>query len=436
MLRGNAKPRGGGLPGKARRSFGGPGRVNRDAERTNGEDCHTMVTTTATACPSLGRGPFSGGGGRRVCFPGIGSYVRSEALGAVRISPEPGEQLRADPHVAGPACAGRRPRVAALLANTHRARVARFSRANSFHVRVSDTVSPQPRRQRVFSFGNACAFGPFKGSQRHFLVALAYCAWSFERHTARKETMQTTWQFCAIGVGSRVSSARPSVASYLGLSGLFYFYFFGFKKFLSGLIQSREVSLSRKLRPRARASEGRDFFLQAASDTGEGEAAFRNSALVPLAPSAVGWMFVSRPPLLLTPGSRCDAVRSLREVAGPQLGPSRMDSCPDNERQESRVLSRQVRSQQCIKQKGAVTRPQARWHPDLKLPASRAVRSKFRWFARRPVCVPRRGRRRRLRTGSGALPCGKPACPDRSFRCLAVGASGTLPPRAQRCRRL
>lgn len=248
--------------------------------------------------------------------------------------------------------------------------------------------------------------------------------------------MQTTWQFCAIGVGSRVSSARPSVASYLGLSGLFYFYFVGFKKFLSGLIQSREVSLSRKLRPRARASEGRDFFLQAASDTGEGEAAFRNSALVPLAPIAVGWMFVSRPPLLLTPGSRCDAVRSLREVAGPQLGPSRMDSCPDNERRESRVLSRQVRSQQCIKQKGAVTRPQARWHPDLKLPASRAVRSKFRWFARRPVCVPRRGRRRWLRTGSGALPCGKPACPDRSFRCLAVGASGTLPPRAQRCRRL
>lgn len=223
----------------------------------------------------------------------------------------------------------------------------------------------------------------------------------------------------------------------LGSLGFFIFiFFFGFKKFLSGLIQSREVSLSRKLRPRARASEGRDFFLQAASDTGEGEAAFRNSALVPLAPIAVGWMFVSRPPLLLTPGSRCDAVRSLREVAGPQLGPSRMDSCPDNERRESRVLSRQVRSQQCIKQKGAVTRPQARWHPDLKLPASRAVRSKFRWFARRPVCVPRRGRRRRLRTGSGALPCGKPACPDRSFRCLAVGASGTLPPRAQRCRRL
>lgn len=62
MLRGNAKPRGGGLPGKARRSFGGPGRVNRDAERTNGEDCHTMVTMTATACPSLGRGPFSRGG--------------------------------------------------------------------------------------------------------------------------------------------------------------------------------------------------------------------------------------------------------------------------------------------------------------------------------------------------------------------------------------
>lgn len=271
----------------------------------------------------------------------------------MRISPEPGEQLRADPHAAGPACAGRRPRVAALLANTHRARVARFSRVNSFHVRVSDTVSPQPRRQRVFSFGNVCAFGPFKGAQRHFLVALAYCAWSFERHTARKETMQTTWQFCAIGVGSRVSSARPSVASYLGLSGLFYFYFFGFKKFLSGLIQSREVSLSRKLRPRARASEGRDFFLQAASDTGEGEAAFRNSALVPLAPIAVGWMFVSRPPLLLTPGSRCDAVRSLREVAGPQLGPREwiraLDSC--------RVLSRQVRSQQCIKQKGAVTRP-------------------------------------------------------------------------------
>lgn len=69
MLRGNAKPRGGGLPGKARRSFGGLGRVNRDADRTNGEDCHTMVTMTATACPSLGRGPFSGRGGPAGLFP-------------------------------------------------------------------------------------------------------------------------------------------------------------------------------------------------------------------------------------------------------------------------------------------------------------------------------------------------------------------------------